>query len=426
MVSTSRYNDDDFFDEDGNLIATSWQMEEAEKEKKQAEQKAKEEDQEDLRSVNRRLAIDERVADFEKNVESSQRRRKIREEWLSLPEWIRNMPRTPMSDPPTEGRKEILKYRLTGKVSLTEEERKRRLYQMQRIKIAIQDYETIHRPFPEKAPMNPVAVIPVGKSVGGTMISRGISRALSENRIDYGSTAVIDLGSTENRLPLWYEDQRNSRTNMKFILSYIRDTPGKLRRMSETFSMGGDGEYYIFNHSSKERRVNPTMRDVVDLYRYIRPTSGVAIFDCDRGDMDSLIAATALAKTRIFVLPISKDAPELLEELLQEIHGALGEENYRKVLNTSVLVISGLVPTTGTPKGKKALKEIIERCSDISLIDPKRSVIIPHDASLVEPPMYWNRLKFSTAHSFRWLAGRIVSDVVGEKGKSNLSISEVD
>lgn len=422
MMSPSAYSDDDFFDEDGNLIATSWQIDQYKEEKERSEQEAQEADKTDLRQVNRRLAIDERVADFEKNVAESQRRRKIREEWLSLPEWIKNMPRTPMSDPPTEGRKEMFNYRLRGKVTLTDEERNRRINQMKRIKLAIQDYETIHRPFPEKTPMNPVAVIPVGKSVGGTMISRGISRALRENRLEYGVSTIIDLGSTENRLPMWYENANTQRTNMKFILKYIRETTGSLRFMSETFSMGGDGEYYIFNHSSPERRINPTMRDVADLYRYIRPTSGVAIFDCDRGDMDSLIAATALAKTRIFVLPIAKDAPELLMELLDDIKESLGEERYRRVIDNSILVISGLVPTTGTPKGKKALQDIIEKCSDVSGIDPKRSVIVSHDPALVRPPMPWGKLRFSTAHSFRWLAGRIISDVLGEPTKNNLRI----
>lgn len=416
----SKYSDEDFFDEDGNLVNTSWQLDQQQAEAVEEKKRAQEEKMSVMRETNRRLAVDNRLADFEKSVSESQHRRHIREQWMALPTWIKKMPRTPLTAPPTEGRKEKIKYSMTGKVSLTEAERGRRIRNLKRVQVAIKDYETIHRPFPEGASMVPVAVVPLFPGVGSTMISRGISRAFAENRLDYGISAVVDLGGGDNRLPAWYEKVGRKAVMMKSILRLIRDYTGPLPHMNETFQRGGEGEYLLENHPAPERRIDPGIEDVVDIYRYMRPTKGVGIFDCDSQDKDSMLASVALAKTRIFVLPIAADAHKKLAALFEEIRESVGEDRYQKIVDNSVLVISGLTPSTGTEKGKRILSQILSKSADTVGIDPDRTILIPHDKALDDPPLAWDSLKFSTAHTFRWLAGRIVSDVVGEPNRKTL------
>ena len=120
---------DDFFDEDGNLIMTQRDIDNKKRQKKEAEEKKKRESDAAKRSVAREIQQDIKLQHLEEKYEKEKILEESQKVWARRPMWLRAMKNAtvPLSDPPTEGRKEMLKYKLTGKISLTDEEKRRRV-----------------------------------------------------------------------------------------------------------------------------------------------------------------------------------------------------------------------------------------------------------------------------------------------------------
>lgn len=127
----------EYFDEDGNLISTSWKKEEEEKQRKKQQEEEEKRRGKLRKEIKRRAAMDNSRDKFLEEHERKQRERSIKEEWMELPQWIKKMPRTSLSEPPTEGSFNMMKYKMTGKVQLTEEEEKRRKKQLKKVKLAM-------------------------------------------------------------------------------------------------------------------------------------------------------------------------------------------------------------------------------------------------------------------------------------------------
>lgn len=423
-MAKKKYTDEDFFDDEGNLVDTAWSLKQKEEEAKQERIRAEKERRESLRKTNRQFAIDQRLAKFEKDVEKNNQTRRLREDWLKLPKWIRSMPRTPLTAPPTQGFSNIMRHNLTGKVVLTDEERSQRERDLQKMKTAIYDYTTIHRSLPNGHPCVCVAVVPLGHEVGATMISRAISASFAENRADLGVSSVISLGVGRTMLSSWYDQTIRRQVMLKSVLNLIRGDNEMNVTMTDVFLIGGEGEFLLENHQAAERRVDPSFEDVIDLYRFCKDVDGVLLFDCDASDQDSIEGALAICHTPIFVLPMARDASDRLSEALSRVKQNLDDASFQELLDHSIIVISGVNTKLQGKEATQAMKKLAYKVASENGILKSNIIVIPFTKALHRVPLAWDKLPFDIAHQFRSIAGMIVSNIVG-KVKPNTSINDM-
>lgn len=411
--------DDDFFDDDGNLVETSWSRKarlEAEKNKKIQNSK---EYKDNLKEANRRIAIEDRISQIEKQREIDRRKRKLKEEWMTMPKWVKSLPVTPLSAPPTEGKKEKALYALTKKVTLTDEERAKRETQAKRLKMAISDYNNIHREFPQGTPMVPVTVISLKEKSGGTTLSRCLSAITHQSRGDLGEVAVLDFSGPDSSLTHLYGSLGKGNPRKKVImyhivrtLSYLLETKPNL---IDIFPTSDRGEFYLDNISAPEKRVKIDIKEVIDLYKLVRPTSGICYFDCDTSNIRALITSAIISHTVIFVVPLDKKTSSNMGALLEEMKESMKPEDYQEMLDNALIVFSASHSKMMYKENVAKIRKFVTGIKD--KYGFKQDVkIIPFDPALKNLPFNIDRVKFSTGHVLREIVSYIIDRAI-EKGK---------
>ena len=184
--------------------------------------------------------------------------------------------------------------------------------------------------------------------------------------------------------------------------------------VSDVFPRGDKSEYYIANHPQPEKRIDPGIPEVADFYKFVRRTPGTMLFDCDHNDLDSTLACAALSPINIFVIPVSKHSPALLADKILKMKEFLGEEKTQKIIDKSIVVISGTKPTMGV-KNMKALKKIALATAQESGVSTERVFALPYDQSLSDPPLEWNDVPFHIKNIIRTICATFFNDMLGSE-----------
>lgn len=406
---------DSFFDSDGNLVNTAWDQAEAERQAKEDAKRAEAERVKAKREASRHMAVEEQRMQTDAKAERIRRRRALRDEWTLMPDWIKAMPRVPLSAPPTEGRIEKMRYSVTGKVTLTEEERTRREAALRRLQAAMDAHRKIHRRFPPETPMSPVTVISLDSGVGGSMLIRAMSKALVMSRADYGIYAAVDLARVGSNLSRWYSAGEKERATLRHVLAQSKNEQMANLKVVDLFPPGGPGEHYLSNSDDPYRRATPNVYDVTFLYRFMKSTSGIAFFDCDDDNMEALTLAASLSTSLVFVVPLSRDAPTLMTDMVSRLRGELGELADQLLAN-SIIVVSGSKPQAASKKGVATMQALGRSCAEQIELSPDRVVAVPFDRALASPPLNWKNVTFPAAHAIRTVCGILVEDALARYG----------
>ena len=411
MANRKRKDRSQFYDEDGNIIATTWSLERDAEEEKERQEQAKREKKSDMREVKRKLAIDERRAIFEEAHHKEMEARKLRDEWLSMPSWIKSLPRTPLSDPPTEGTKEKAWFKMTGKVKLTEEERKRRERDLRILKTTIEDYRRIHRDFPEGRKSAFVSVVSLAEKIGTSTVVRGMSKAMIESRIN-GICIAVDFGRQGNTLHKWYKDYEQVAT-LKNIINQLNHGGVGVLTPSEIFPRGDEDEYLLENHDQPSRRIEMGIDDVFTLYEYLEPYTGITFFDCDRDNVEATVSSISISDTTVIIIPVSEHSGALLVDFLNNVKDYMDDdEEYELFLNTSIVVMVSTQSSMASAKYVSTLSRAAHKAAQLGGIE--RSLVIPYDKAFVRGPLIWKRARFPIKHALRVACGMIIDDVTGE------------
>jgi len=413
-------NDDDFFDEDGNLKATSWTLREHKAQEEEKKKKQEEKRKKRMKQINRKMAIDERSSRIEKQREEDKKKRSLKDNWLLMPQWIKKMPRTSLQAPPTEGVKEKALYALTKKVTLTEDEENKRKAQLKRLKIAIDDYESIHREFPEGTRLSPITVVSLGNDAGGTIISRSLSAVIAQSRNDLGNVVTMDFSHPDSELHNLYGTFGKENVNRKTTMRHIVKQLGVLRHdgysFTDVYPIGGDHEYYLDNFAEPERRVDIGIKEVAGLYKFMRKTEGVCIFDCDLSNIDALITSMIMSSAAIFVVPLRRDTDQKFQDLLAELKQNMSDKDYTNIINNAQVVFSASNPKMMEEKNLKNIKKFLYKLTKENNI-PTDPIIIPFDKAVKTVPFRVERMKFSTSHIFRKIAGKCIDFIIDKSLK---------
>lgn len=409
--------DERFFDEDGNLVSTSWGQEQEKEDKENARRKAEQDHIEALKSVNRTVAIEEKKSQIEREMERSRELKEKRREWMTLPAWIKSMPRTPLTDPPTEGKKAKLIYNFTGKVQLTDEEKARRIRDLKMLKVAIDDHRKIHQVYDDIS-MLTVPIIPLYKGVGATTLTRYLSRAALMSRGDMGVVAAIDLGDRNSRMEDWFPEATTNTMFLRHVLMSAKNNEKIFDvRISEIFPrIGRSGEYYLCNHKSAEKRMDVKIKDLDNLYRYLRGSTGITFIDCDGKNKPIVFGSYMLAMSRILVVSASLDAPDIVDKFTKNAMKVFREpELFEAALKSTSIIIAGhKTSDVGGVSTKEDVQVIINRIIESTGINRDRIFFMPVIREMMAPPMKWNNLKFPEAHLLRKIVGAAVQDVAKE------------
>lgn len=411
---------DDFFDEEGNLISTSWKQEEEQEESLKEEQQEKLKKKRLQREMKRRIAMDNSQAEFFKEHEKRQQERAIRNEWMTMPYWIKSMPRTPMSDPPTEGRMNILKYKLTGKVELTERESNRRKKKLGRIKLAINDHKNVGRDI-YYSYLNPVCVVGVGiqEGIGTSTIARCVAQGLDDSRPRSEMVLAVDYGRPGNKFTQMYSTSNDSFVFLRHAMNWLRNEDEQfdidlIPTVSGSHSTGR--LKFLGNKSDDRLRENADIDSVALLYRSMSNRTGFLITDnsLSPDELDAFRASMALANTPVFVLPISREAPDMLRNILGVVRETMGEDKYHKVLRRAVVVTTATTPELSNGEGSDMVKSFANKVVDQCGLNPERVINVPYDKALTASPVAWRKASFLTQHMVRKICGFIVDDLVEE------------
>lgn len=402
---------DSFFDSDGNLVNTAWEQAEAERQAAEDAERARKERIEAKREASRHMAVEEQRMQTDAKAEQVRRRRALRDEWTLMPDWIKAMPRVPLSAPPTEGRIEKMRYSVTGKVTLTENERKRREGALRRLQAAMDAHRRIHRRFPPMTPMSPVTVISLDSGIGGSMLIRAMSKALVMSRGDYGTYAAVDLARVGSDLSRWYSRGERERATLRHVLAQSQNPQLSDLKVVDLFPPGGPGEHYLSNSNDAYRRATPNVFDVTFLYKFMKSTSGIAFFDCDDDNWEALTVAASLSTSLIFVVPLSREAPTLMQDMVRRLRDDLGDIA-DKLLASAVIVVSGSKPQAASKKGVATMQDLGRSCAESIGLPEDRVVAVPFDRALASPPLNWKNVTFPAAHAIRTICGILVDDAL--------------
>jgi len=412
-----------FFDENGELVETQWEKEKRIQREKEEALEKKREHRKKLQEVNRRIGIDDQVAKYQEDSERRLKNRKKRDEYMNMPQWIKDLPRTPLSAPPTEGTKEMMRYKLTKKVTLTESEENRRKVENSRVKSSMDLYKRISQEIPYQS--TSVSIISIQPGFGSTSLTSGLSMAMSESRMQKGPTISIDLGSEDNDLNQWFFKPNSSRkVGVKNIVNQvIRDNGNALQSIgsTEVLPSYSKGNFYLVNDKGKKREEfqENTVKKIANLYKYIvdtTPNHGVILFDCDPSNMELIITSLALTTTHIFLIPANSKADVLLIDFFNKISEVFtNQEEIDNILDNSMVVLVGRTPKMSGKEATIAMKSLAAKSAKAVGIEEDRAMVIPFDRAFVEPPLKWGRVSFATKHMLRGICANIVEDAIGKE-----------
>lgn len=400
---------DDFFDEDGNLKNTSWgikreQQEEEERQAQEAEEKRKKQ-----REFSRHIAIDNAQSQFVEKHQKLQHQREINEKWRSLPAWIKRMPRPKMSDPPTQGTKEKMLTKITGKVHLTPEEERERKMLLMRVKRAIDDYESLSVPI-DKSVLSPIPIIGIGDGAGTTVVTRALMNTLADNRPATEQLVAADFGKVGNTFSQWFSVGDNEKMFLRHVFRSLQTNQGGFDiGFLPTANRGR--QKFISNSPVASRRGEVTTQNIALFYQSIMNNPGFFLMDCNNEEKEGVISGLALATTPIFVVPIQKNAGEKLSEILSGAMTVLTPQRYQDIVSRAIIAVSSPVPHIDSRDGREMVSSFMSDVADQAGITSGRAVHIPFDKELSEPPMRWNNISYGTGDSLRKVCRYIVEDI---------------
>lgn len=404
---------DDFFDEDGNIITTQRDIEL--KKKQDAERKRQEEEQrrKELHDFNKDIAIDKRSQQLEEEYERERKKQQEQEEWMKLPEWIKNMKVVPLDAPPTEGRKEKLLYSVTKKVELTDHERQYREKLLRRRNTAMEQHTILSQDLPDNAPLSPVTIISTGKQSGGTTMTRCLSDALQMSRENTSMTVSIDLSSAGSDMYTVFNKTAPS-LNMRIFLKRYKNNSTTLPPVSILPTCRiNQQEFFLDNRDNSRNRIEPSMDDVVSIYKTLRQYKGFVLFDCDTMNMDATKTAMLFSNNVIFVVePRSESIAAVAETLQHYRQFARGSAQALRVINNIDIVLLAQDPRLMTRDNLMVIQQLLHKTCDDNGLDHSRSHIIPYDKGLSVHPMSIRTCSYATTSRIRDIAGTIVSTSV--------------
>lgn len=413
----------DFFDENGELVETQWEKEQRLQREKEEAKEQKREHRKHLQEVNRRIGIDDQLAKYQEDAERRLQNRQKRDEYMNMPQWVKDLPRTPMSAPPTEGTKEMMRYKLTKKVTLTKSEENRRKVENARVKSSMDLYRRISQDIPNQT--TSVSVISIQPGFGSTTLTAGLSMAMSESRMQKGPTISIDLGPENNTMDQWFFKPNSSRkVGVKNIVNQvIRDNENALQSIGSTEILPAysKGNFYLVNDKGKKREdfQNNTVKKIANLYRYIidtTPNHGAVLFDCDPDNAELILTALALTTTHIFLIPANSKADVLLIDFFNKISEVFtNQEEMDAILDNSMVVLVGRNPKMSGKDASMAMKSLAVKSAQAVGIDKDRAMVVPFDKAFVKPPMKWSQVSFATKHMLRCICANIVEDAIGNE-----------
>lgn len=407
---------DEFFDEEGNLKSTAWKKEAEAEERKSQALKEEAEKKRQIEKLKRRKLMDDSQDRFFAEHEKKQRERSIKEEWMELPRWIKSMPRTSLSEPPTEGSWNIMRYKMTGKVVLTEAEEKRRKKMLSRVKMAIDS----HKKIAQNIALDNTVYIPVvgfGEDghVGSTTLTRCIMQALNDSRPSIDNLTAIDFGGKESDFSSWFVQGNDQYVFLKNVMDWInnKDMPFD-RGMFPT--VGGSNQFFISNRSGGKSRKKVTIDTVAQMYSSLNIGRGFIIADHDIREPQGLLAGLALSSSPVFVVPIEKNADSNVSKMLDVLKESVSSQKYEEVKKRAILVASCTTSDLSSAKARKVVGDFLVSVSHECGLNPDRVITIPYDPGLTVKPLQWSKVSFSTQHMVRKICGYIVDDVYYDYG----------
>ena len=404
---------DQFFDEDGNILTTQRDIDMLKKQEEQAKKDAEEAQKKEVRSLERDLAMDKKSQELSDLYEKDKQRQREQEEWMRLPEWIKMIKTIPLDDPPTEGKKEKLLYTLTKRVELTDNERKRREKMIHLRDQAIDDHEKITRELPENSPLCPVTVISTSRGAGGSSITRCISDALQMSREGGSACVSIDLSGADSELFSFFRNTPPRMNMRNFLRSYLTEhrnvPPAVILPKSET----NQQEFFLENSDSVSRRMEPSVKDVANIYSALRDMEGFILFDCDTQNMGATCTAMLLSNTIVFAVDPLQESMDNVTKTINEYKKFVENKTHAmNVLNHVLIVLTAQDKRLMTRDNLVTIKKMLNNVCDTLGMDHDRGHIIPYDKALSVHPFSIRGARLSTAHRIRSIVSIIVNDAI--------------
>lgn len=406
----------EFFDEDGNLISTSWKKEEEAKERKRQALEEEKGKQKQIKELQRRKMMDDSQDKFFAEHERKKRERSIKEEWMELPRWIKTMPRTSLSEPPTEGSWNIMRYKMTGKVTLTQDEEQRRKKSLSRVKMAIDSHKKISRDIPlDKTVYIPVIGFSDSGDVGSTAVTRCIMQALNDSRPEIDTLTAIDFGGRKSDFSAWFSHGNEQYVFLKTVMDWIR-TGGESFDRGMFPTVTGGRQSFISNRSGGKSRVDITIDTVAQMYSSLNTGRGFLIADHDLREPEGVLAGSTLATTPIFVVPVERQAAENITGILNTLEQSLSYERFETIKKRIVLVANSTSADLSDPKAREVINKFLFSVAKECGLSTDRIVNIPYDPGLRQTPLQWSRVSFPTQHMIRTICGFIIDDIAEDYG----------
>lgn len=405
-----------FFDEDGNIIMTQRDLDRINREREEARLEEERKQKESLREMNKELEQDEKSRRFEERFLENKRQKAIQQDWSNKPLWLKKMKEEviPLDDPPTEGKKEMLKYKLSRKVELTESEKRDRIKIMRNFKQALDDHNNIDLPLPNGSPLSPVTIVSLGNGSGGSTLTKCISSALQLSRSQYGNCISIDLSGHDSAFSKYYT-KHQSRMNLRFFLKAITsDKYASISPESIIDNSNNRREMFLSNIDDLNSRVTAGIPDVINIYKYLRQLEGFILFDCDYNNMDALLSSMILSNNVIFVVEPLEECAEKIKDILSRYRELVGNDpNSLDILNNIDIVIMANDARLMTKNNLVALNSLVKLIgSKVGVYDEDSMHLVYYDKALTKYPIEFQNVKPFTAHPIRVLTGKIVGNAI--------------
>lgn len=409
----------EYFDEDGNLISTSWKKEEEEKQRKKQQEEEEKRRGKLRKEIKRRAAMDNSRDKFLEEHERKQRERSIKEEWMELPQWIKKMPRTSLSEPPTEGSFNMMKYKMTGKVQLTEEEEKRRKKQLKKVKLAMD----MHRKIAREVMFSGVAYVPVvgfgsdDSHIGSTAVTRCIMKSLSDSRPGIDALLAVDFGDSKNNFSDWFTNGSMQYVFLNHFIGWIKS--GNESYDTGMFSVVDGRQMFLSNHKGGKQRVNVSIDTIATAYSFLNKNirRGFIIADHDINEAEGSLAGITLATTPVFVVPIERNAAQKISTMLSILESSVSSERFDTIKKRVVLVTNSASSDLAEPKARDIVSKFLDSVARECGLNTSRTVNIPYDTGLTRKPLQWQKVSFPTQHMIRTICSFIIDDLIEDYGE---------
>ena len=390
------------YDEDGQLVKTSWEIEEEQREKKREQQRLeKQREQETIEAAKREARMRRRREREEENRRYREQQKQLAY-FKRLPKYIRDMPVTPKGTP-----FELPKKRWFSKQddeALIEAEKQRRKAERERRQHSIEVFQSIRTPFPKENDIPAVITVLSQKiGTGGTVITRLLSAALSENRgIESRPVVSIDLGADNRTTSLAARHNRQSDINVSMIdlVRNIKKNPSAQIPASEYTIVGVmSGEFILSNSSPVQLRIaHPTAQETGAILANMRGLYSLIIADCDASTEQDPAKYRVLEDSEAIVLALP--ATITLQEAADEV------EDVKETNGTSPIFACVVQKTQDEELSDDVLEYLKDNTQGGFLLG-----FDPYLESRTRGDIKWEKVNGSVRRTIRELTGRCITHI---------------